>query len=131
MKKKLKIFLSVFVIILVAAGSYLLYTFKFKEYDVADEEVEQIVKDPYEIELPDGTKLTLDEDGGVADSGQVDEKTAGSVDGGNAPATDGSADSSEGAVRRKTNWLSLGNSLPAIQAPVRLETANRPEQQTD
>ena len=69
MKKKLKIFLSVFVIILVAAGSYLLYTFKFKEYDVADEEVEQIVKNPYEIELPDGTKLTLDEDGGVADSG--------------------------------------------------------------
>ena len=34
------------------------------------------------------------------------------------------------AVRRKTNWLSLGNSLPAIQAPVRPETANRPEQQT-
>ena len=89
MKKKLKIFLSVFVIILVAAGSYLLYTFKFKEYDVADEEVEQIVKDPYEIELPDGTKLTLDEDGEVVDSDQVDEKTAGSVDGGNAPATDG------------------------------------------
>ena len=41
MNKKLKIFLSVSIIILVAAGSYLLYTFKFKEYDVADEEVEK------------------------------------------------------------------------------------------
>lgn len=81
MKKKLKIFLSVFVIVLLAAGSYLLYIFKFKEYDVADDEVAQIVSDPYEVELPDGSKLVIEEDGTVTTvgGGESDETTSGTT----------------------------------------------------
>ena len=65
MNKKLKIFLIIFFVIILAAVSYLLYIFKFKEYDVADDEVKEIIADPYEIELPDGSKIVIGEDGTV------------------------------------------------------------------
>lgn len=53
--------------LVLGAGIYLVYLFKFKEYDVADEEVAEIVENPYEIELPDGSKLVIDEDGKVSE----------------------------------------------------------------
>ena len=71
-KKKLKIFLLISILVIVAGAGYLLYEFKFKEYDVADEEVEKIVEDPYTLEMPDGTTITLDDDGEVADAEQTD-----------------------------------------------------------
>ena len=50
--KKLKIFSIIALVVIIAGGSYLLYMFKFKEYDVADEEVKEIVeKEPYKVEL--------------------------------------------------------------------------------
>lgn len=64
-RKKLKIFLLTALVIIVGSGSYLLYEFKFKTYDVADEEVSEIVEDPYILELPDGSKITMDKDGNV------------------------------------------------------------------
>ncbi|MFJ5768851.1 hypothetical protein [Psychrobacillus sp. NPDC093180] len=63
--KKLKIFLIAALVIILGAGGYLLYMFKFKEYDVADEEVSEIVADPYKVELPDGSTLIIDEEGEV------------------------------------------------------------------
>ena len=54
-RKKIKITLLTILIIIIAAGSYLLYQFKFKEYDTADEEVSEIIEDPYVVELPDGS----------------------------------------------------------------------------
>jgi len=51
-----------------ATAGTLLYFFKFKEYDVADEEVAQIIEDPYAIEMPDGTTITVDANGDVVDS---------------------------------------------------------------
>ena len=65
--KKLKIFLLVALVIIIGAGSYLLYQFKFKTYDVADDEVSEIVEDPYVLELPDGSKITMDKDGNVVE----------------------------------------------------------------
>jgi len=62
MKKKWKISLSVVVALLLAISTYLIYIFKFKEYDVADEEVSKIVSAPYEVELPDGSKLVFHEE---------------------------------------------------------------------
>jgi ABC-type cobalt transport system substrate-binding protein len=64
-RKKIKITLLTILIIIIAAGSYLLYQFKFKEYDTADEEVSEIIEDPYVVELPDGTTITIDEEGNV------------------------------------------------------------------
>ena len=68
MKKKLKIFLLILLIVLLATAGTLLYFFKFKEYDVADEEVAKIIEDPYTIEMPDGTTITVDANGEVVES---------------------------------------------------------------
>lgn len=89
MKKKLKIFLLIVLVIILATAGYLLYMFKFKEYDVADEEVEQIIENPYTIELPDGTTITLDDNGEVVDSQGTDPK-------GTTPVTEAAVTSSDG-----------------------------------
>ncbi|MGE6487604.1 hypothetical protein [Paenisporosarcina sp. NPDC076898] len=55
-------------------GSYATYLFKFKEYDVADSEVKEITKETYNVDLPDGSKIELDEEGNIVEtdsSGQV------------------------------------------------------------
>ncbi|MDM5332830.1 hypothetical protein QUF56_06275 [Ureibacillus composti] len=67
MKKKWKYILLVFVLLLVAVGGYALYVFKFKEYDVADPEVDEIIEETYTIELPDGTELVVDKDGKIVE----------------------------------------------------------------
>lgn len=59
--KKLKIFLIAGLVIGIGIGSYLLYTFKFKEYDTADEHVEEIIEADYKVELPDGNILVIDD----------------------------------------------------------------------
>ncbi|MFF2753490.1 hypothetical protein ACFVR1_06980 [Psychrobacillus sp. NPDC058041] len=64
-RRKLKIFLLIALILILGAGSYILYELKFKTYDVADDEVTEIVADPYTVELPDGSKITIDENGNV------------------------------------------------------------------
>ncbi|MFS0689442.1 hypothetical protein AB1K89_09375 [Sporosarcina sp. 179-K 8C2 HS] len=63
MKKKWKITIAIVLALVLGAGAYLAYIFKFKEYDVADDEVEGIIANPYEVELPDGSKLVIGEDG--------------------------------------------------------------------
>jgi len=68
LKKKLKIFLLILLIVILATAGTLLYFFKFKEYDVADEEVTKVLEDPYTIEMPDGTTITLDENGDIVES---------------------------------------------------------------
>ncbi|PIC83069.1 hypothetical protein [Sporosarcina sp. P1] len=60
MNKKLKIFLLSALAVIVIGSSYIIYLFQFKEYEVADEEVDEIIENPYEIILPNGTKLVLD-----------------------------------------------------------------------
>ncbi|MBM7610265.1 hypothetical protein JOD29_003544 [Lysinibacillus composti] len=67
MKKKWKYILLVFVLLLVAIGGYALYVFKFKEYDVADPEVDEIIEETYTIELPDGTELVVNKDGKIVE----------------------------------------------------------------
>lgn len=63
---KFKVLLLVALVIVLGAGGYLLYMFKFKEYDVADEEVKEIVEEAYKVELPDGSTIVIDENGEVA-----------------------------------------------------------------
>lgn len=68
MKKHWKKLLFSFLALLLAAGGYILYIFKFKEYDVADEEVSEITKETYKIEMPDGTTIEFDEEGNMVES---------------------------------------------------------------
>lgn len=65
LKKKLKyIFLGILALILVAGG-YIFYELKIKDYDVADEQVDEIITENITVDLPDGTKLVLDSDGNI------------------------------------------------------------------
>ncbi|MHC8514326.1 hypothetical protein [Sporosarcina sp. ITBMC105] len=103
MKKKLKIGLSVLLALVLCAAGYILYIVKFKQYDVADEEVTEIVKEQYTIELPDGTIITLDDDGEVA------EDTSGEVtDGEQAAETDDATEDVEG-----TATVTTGTTAPS------------------
>lgn len=65
MKRILMYVLLVFALLLLGGGGYALYVFKFKEYDVADPEVKEIVEDPYVLTLPDGTEIVIDKDGEI------------------------------------------------------------------
>ena len=67
--KKLKYFLLAFVILLLAAGGYILYELKLKQHDVADEKVDEILEEAYTVELPDGTVITIDANGEIVDDG--------------------------------------------------------------
>jgi len=91
LKKKLKIFLLILLIVILATAGALLYFFKFKEYDVADEEVTKIIEDPYTLELPDGTTITLDENGDIVESA------------GNAPTPGTEGTSSDGTSTEDSN----------------------------
>jgi len=59
MKKKLLILSSVVLALIVVGGGYLLYLFQFKEYEVADDQIQEILEDPYDVVLPKGTKLVV------------------------------------------------------------------------
>lgn len=92
-----KILLGLLAVVFIVGG-IVLYQFKFKEYDVADEEIEKITDEDYEIELPDGTTIGGDEDGeieeGSESGGEGASVAAGdSSDGG----SNGDSSSSEGS----------------------------------
>lgn len=57
--KKWKIFLSIFVLVLVAGGGTLYYFLNVKEYKTADKKVEGIVKSEYDIQLPDDNSIGI------------------------------------------------------------------------
>ncbi|MBO0602561.1 hypothetical protein I2483_12915 [Sporosarcina sp. E16_3] len=103
MKKKLKIFLLLLLIIILATTGALLYFIKFKEYDVADEEVAQIIEDPYKIEMPDGTTITVDANGDVVDS-------AGTT---STPVTEGTSSEGTAADGSKGEGKSSGDKVPS------------------
>ncbi len=73
--KILKWFLLSLGVVVLLGGGYILYEFKFKTYDVADAEVDQIVEEEYEIELPDGTTMKVASDGTIIE--EKDEANAG------------------------------------------------------
>ncbi|WP_050183319.1 hypothetical protein [Domibacillus robiginosus] len=57
MRKFIKIALVAILFLALAGGGALYYFTKVKKYDVADEQVDQIVEDPYSISFPEGTPL--------------------------------------------------------------------------
>lgn len=63
--KKLKWILIVLLVIALGVGGYALYLFKFKQYDVADKNVDAVIEEGYEVTLPDGTVVQLDKDGNI------------------------------------------------------------------
>lgn len=72
MNKKLKILLISTLVLVAVVGGYLLYIFQFKEYEVADEEIEEIMEHAYDVELPNGTKLVVESEEGT--EGKLEKK---------------------------------------------------------
>lgn len=70
MKKKWKYILLVIVLLVLCVGGYALYVFKYKEYDVADEQVEKLSEETFVLELPDGTQVVVDGEGNVVEEKQ-------------------------------------------------------------
>lgn len=66
-RRKLKVFLFSALVIVLAIAGYILYEFKFKTYDVADDQVDTILDEGYTLTLPDGTTVRVGVDGKVLD----------------------------------------------------------------
>lgn len=110
--KKFKIFLIILAIIILVGGGYLLYIFKFKEYDVADEKVSEIVAEPYKVELPDGSTIFIDDNGEIIEETSEGNKISTSKNNTNAinETTDSSNDSSNGKTSDESTSVSTNNS---------------------
>jgi hypothetical protein len=138
-KKKMPIWIKrlllVFGIVILLGGSYVIYLLKFKEYDVADSEVTEITRETFNIELPDGSTIELDEDGNIVESdssGNTDSssasnstedggtesstgtenspsKTAGTTSTGGSSSSSGSSSGSGGTSSTGENESSSGN----------------------
>lgn len=109
--KKFKIFLIVALVVILVGGGYLLYMFKFKEYDVADEEVTEIVSEPYRVELPDGSTILIDGNGEIVEETTEGDKipTSSANTSSNGGTADGSANSSNGQTSGQSTTGSSGN----------------------
>ncbi|MEK3978660.1 hypothetical protein MKY37_06130 [Psychrobacillus sp. FSL K6-2836] len=120
-RKKLKIFLLVSLVIILGAVGYLLYEFKFKTYDVADDEVSEIVEDPYVLELPDGSKITMDKDGNVVEdyssTQTASNESTSTTDGGSSEqiATSGQGSSTDSNDTSTTEG-SAGSTTPPVSS---------------
>ena len=68
--KRLKYFLLAIVVLLLAGGGYAAYELKFKKYDIADDDIDEIVDVTFTIEVPDGTVLIVDKYGEIIKEGK-------------------------------------------------------------
>lgn len=126
MKKAFKIILTVAIVLLLGIGATVYYYLQVKEYDVADEKVEEITKSDYQIELPgiedDGAVASesADGDGNAAveasetttDSGSSDKKVSSNS---SAPAEDGKSSSNKDNTKKTAITI---ESIKAAYRPV-------------
>ena len=68
--RKFKYFLLVVLVLLLAVGGYITYELKFKQYDIADDNVDTIIDETFTIEMPDGTVLVVNKDGNIVEEAQ-------------------------------------------------------------
>lgn len=112
MNKKLKIFFLVAIIIILAGVSYILYEFKFKTYDVADDEVNEIIDEPYNLELPDGMVIEQ-EDSAASDTSGGSSAPAEKSAGGGDTATAGTTSETTGKITVSKNLGVTSSSNPS------------------
>ncbi|MDN3451562.1 hypothetical protein QMA09_15285 [Planococcus sp. APC 3906] len=113
--KQIAIGLSV---VFLAIAGYLVYAFEVKEYDTADEEVDEITKDEIEVDLPDDTTITVDEDGEVTteetdkeEEEEKDEETT--EDTATDTGTTGSTNSGSASTATAANTSTSSSATPA------------------
>ncbi|MDN7241723.1 hypothetical protein QWY14_07950 [Planococcus sp. N028] len=107
MKKHLKKIALILGVLVLCVAGYVFYTFQVKEYDTADEKVDEVTKEKIEIDLPDDSKLTVDEDGNVteekADKKDKEKKESNTDSDSDASGTASSTEGSATAVASSTN----------------------------
>ena len=64
-RKNLKWFLLSALLVVLGIAGYILYEFKFKTYDIADEQVDTILDEGYMLTLPDGLTVQVGKDGTI------------------------------------------------------------------
>ncbi|CAM3267775.1 hypothetical protein FITA111629_13690 [Filibacter tadaridae] len=120
MKKPWKIAIIILIVIILGIAAYLTYILKFKKYDVADAEVTEIIADPYTVELPDGTSITVDENGNIIetnDSGSAaDSDEAKTTDDKATDDKTGTSSTDKSSTDNKTDSTSNNNSSTDKQA---------------
>lgn len=125
MKKHWKKIVLVLGIIFLSVAGYLVYLFQFKEYDVADEQVDEITKENYEVELPDGSKIIVDGDGNVIEEGSDGSSVDGSKDSSTDTAAGTDGNSSDGSSSSNSEGgASEGGSTGSTSGTAGTSTSN-------
>lgn len=70
--KKLKYVLIALGLIILCVGGYIVYELNFKSYDTADPEVDTLIDEKFDLELPDGTVINVDKDGNVVEGKKIE-----------------------------------------------------------
>lgn len=114
-KKLWTILGSLLGLVLIGLGT-LYYYFELKEYDIADTQVDEIVREPYTIELPDGTVIEFDEEGNVIGDeerlfGGIESTESSTPASGDVSTSDGEQDeSSDGSTNDSSGTGTTGSS---------------------
>ncbi|MCM3722118.1 hypothetical protein [Solibacillus isronensis] len=75
--KKLKYIFIALAVIVLCIGGYIVYELKFKSYDTADPEVDALIEETYNVELPDGTVIVVDKEGNIVENKTLDSQNNG------------------------------------------------------
>lgn len=107
--KKFKWIFGILLVLVLAVGGVALYFLKFKEYDVADESVDEVLEEGFELELPDGSVVVVDKDGNVLEelTGPT-ETTVNELPEGTTVTKDGQLELPDGSVIENTTNLPEG-----------------------
>lgn len=111
MKKWLKVTISTVLFLLVAGAGVVYYFLNIKEYDVADEKVEEITESKYNVDLPDlESTVPAQDESNTEDVAAAGETTAENGDSGSANAGDSAAASSSSSDTGTTASSNKGTS---------------------
>ncbi|MCP2033615.1 hypothetical protein L1279_000598 [Planomicrobium sp. HSC-17F08] len=94
-------------VVLLAVAGYLVYAFEFKDYETADKDVDKVTEEKIEVDLPDDSKIVVDEEGNVTE--EKDEDTEEDKE------TDKEADTTEGTTTSTNASTTASNNSGSVQ----------------
>ncbi|QKX49561.1 hypothetical protein HF394_02610 [Planococcus glaciei] len=103
-------------VVLLAVAGYLVYAFEFKDYETADKEVDKVTEEKIEVDLPDDSKLVVDEEGNVTEEKDEDKEED--------KETDKEADKTEGATASTDASATASNNNSGSVKTVAAATTN-------
>lgn len=103
-------------VVLLAVAGYLVYAFEFKEYETADQDVDKVTEEKIEVDLPDDSKLVVDEEGNVTEEKDEDKEED--------KETDKEADKTEGTTASTDASATASNNNSGSVKTVAAATTN-------